>query len=169
MSKKLQGNGLWESSRMLLPQHKEQSLLLGHSTGDGKETMDALPLDSRDMEMIRQYIILPIALQIVEKKQQEIEQSREMLKSLYSEAAKLLIKRIRLDISELKRGLLSKQIRVTREARDDVELRFRCMHGSRESEVTMTRNFLKDAISVALGQYTNNLIAQIRSAWSNQP
>jgi len=30
MSKKLQGNGLWESSRMMLPEHKEQILQYQH-------------------------------------------------------------------------------------------------------------------------------------------
>lgn len=30
MSKKLSGNGLWESSRMMLPEHKEQLLAVRH-------------------------------------------------------------------------------------------------------------------------------------------
>lgn len=33
MSKKLQGNGLWESSRMMLPEHKESYLRLDRERG----------------------------------------------------------------------------------------------------------------------------------------
>lgn len=167
MSKKLQGNGLWESSRMLLPQHKEQSLLASRSPSEKK----APSLTGRDTEMIRQLIVLPLVLQIVENKLLEMDQSRQTLKSLYAAAAKLLSLQLRRDIGMIKRELLGKQIRVAQHnvnSEDDAELSFSFTHCSRQNRLTMTRDFLKAAVSLALSQYINRLIAQMRESWSRE-
>lgn len=173
MSKKLQGNGLWESSRMLLPQHKEQSLLSEQQTS--KEV--AAPPAGRDIEMIRQSIVLPMVLQIVEHKRAQVEQSQQPLKSLYAAAAKLLSAQLRKEISGLKRELLGKQILLPRNGEDgesiqnegdEVILTFRYTYQSRPGQLSMTRNYLKDSISVALGRYMNMLIMQMQEAWGRQ-
>lgn len=46
--KKLEGNGLWESSRMMLPEHKEAIIRQQHE--EGRKTKPTL--DSQEMELI---------------------------------------------------------------------------------------------------------------------
>jgi hypothetical protein len=48
MSKKLEKNGLWESSRMMLPQHKEQSILQLQAT----EKKTKPELDEQELELV---------------------------------------------------------------------------------------------------------------------
>lgn len=48
--KKLEGNGLWESSRMMLPEHKEA--IIRQQLEEGRK--DRPTLDSQEMEMIEQ-------------------------------------------------------------------------------------------------------------------
>lgn len=52
MSKKLTGNGLWESSRMMLPEHKEQLLAYRH---DMKRKSKPL-LDEQRVEELSQLV-----------------------------------------------------------------------------------------------------------------
>ncbi|PAK55403.1 YolD-like family protein [Paenibacillus sp. 7541] len=46
--KKLEGNGLWESSRMMLPEHKEAIIRYQHEEGRRSRPT----LDSQEMELI---------------------------------------------------------------------------------------------------------------------
>lgn len=53
MSKKLQGNGLWESSRMMLPEHREQLLQHNHDHNHKKikPVLDEQRLESLSQQM----------------------------------------------------------------------------------------------------------------------
>lgn len=57
MSKKLQGNGIWESSRMMLPQHKER--INEHRTALQKVVKPTLHTD--EIEIINQHIALSLS------------------------------------------------------------------------------------------------------------
>ncbi|WP_342423129.1 YolD-like family protein [Paenibacillus sp. FSL E2-0178] len=57
MSKKLQGNGIWESSRMMLPQHKER--INEHRTALQKIVKPTLHTD--EIEIINQNISLSLS------------------------------------------------------------------------------------------------------------
>ncbi|MGW8959205.1 YolD-like family protein [Paenibacillus sp. NPDC055715] len=66
MGKKLEGNGIWESSRMILPEHRDAYLRLMKEQGRrGKPT-----LDDQEMQQIERAIIVsynerkPIALRV---------------------------------------------------------------------------------------------------------
>lgn len=166
MSKKLAGNGLWESSRMMLPQHKEQSVSPRRQTtaaGNGASRTPApSPPTAKDIEAIRQYIILPVALQIVEKKNREVERSSQTLKSLYAVATKVLAQHIREDMLRCRKSLLEQQIRIFEPSMDGLDIHYRFICRGIEDEFTMTKDFLKSQVSLAIGQYTNNLIAILR-------
>ncbi|WP_199909920.1 hypothetical protein [Paenibacillus sp. CAA11] len=158
MSKKLEGNGLWESSRMMLPQHKEQSVLRQGSPPAG----DSEPLTSRELEMIREYILLPVVLSIVEQKRQEVERSAQTLKSLYASAAKIMILDLRKDIHKLKSSLLEKNIRVVQDSRDEYELNYRYIYRGQTHQISMTRDYLKNAVGIRISQYVSRLIASMQ-------
>lgn len=155
MSKKLEGNGLWESSRMILPQHKEQSLTMSiqnDATPQSKE-----PLTGKEMELMREYILLPVALHIVEKKILEVEMSPQMLKLLYSTAAKVLANHIREDVQKSKKILFERNIRVFEDTKSDTELTYRYVCRGLEDQLTMTKDFMRAEVSVRIGRYLRQL------------
>jgi len=154
MSKKLEGNGLWESSRMMLPQHKEQSM----SIQNDMPSLTPEPPTRKEIEMMREYIILPVALKIVEKISLEVEVSSQTLKQLYSAAAKVLAKNIREDARKSQKALLERNIRVFEDSKDDKELVYRFVCRGREDRFIMTRDFMRAEIGIKIGRYVQNLI-----------
>jgi hypothetical protein len=160
MTKKLEGNGLWESSRMMLPQHKEQSL----RTPSGKPASPSEPPTTKEMELMRDYILLPVALRIVEKKRTEIEMSSETLKGLYSAAAHVLAKHIREDMRKSKKVLLESNIRVFEDSKGDTELHYRYTCRSHADELVMTKDFMRTEISARIGRYVRSLVLTLQDA-----
>ncbi|WP_211344368.1 hypothetical protein [Paenibacillus lentus] len=171
MSKKLTGNGLWESSRMMLPQHKEQSVLTRRESGTNSAANDSaipapFPPTAKDMEAIRRYIVLPVALQVVEKKKREVEMSSQTFRSLYAVATNVLAQHIREDMQRCRKSLVEQQIRIFEPSMDGLDVHYRFICRGAENGFTMTKDFLKSQVSLTIGQYTNNLIAILRGTKS---
>ncbi|MFE5318930.1 hypothetical protein ACFQ88_09490 [Paenibacillus sp. NPDC056579] len=164
MSKKLEGNGLWESSRMMLPQHKEQSMSVPNETSSSA----AEPPTRKELELMREYILLPVALQIVEKRSIEVEMSSMTLKLLYSAAAKILARKIREDVQKSRAALLEKNIRLFEESKDDTALYYRYVCRGREDRFTMTKDFMRAEISARIGRYAKSLVATLQEAVRNK-
>ncbi|WP_055107605.1 hypothetical protein [Paenibacillus ihumii] len=162
MSKKLTGNGLWESSRMMLPQHKEQSVSAGREAAGSAVSRTASPPTAKDIEVIRKYIVLPVALDIVEKKNREVEMSSQTFKSLYAAATQVLAHHIREDIQRCRKSLLMQGIRIFEPSMDGLDIRYRFSCRGTEDELTMTKAFLKSQVSLAINQYANHLTAVLR-------
>jgi hypothetical protein len=160
MNKKLEGNGLWESSRMMLPQHREQSMEIRSDTPPPSPG----PATNKEMEMMRDYIILPVALKIVEKNSVEVAQSAQMLKLVYAAAAKILVKRIRADVQKSKKLLIEKNIRVFEHAKDDSELIYRYICRGHEDRLVMTKDFMRAEISARIGTYARGLVTMLQEA-----
>jgi hypothetical protein len=160
MSKKLEGNGLWESSRMMLPQHKEQSLAMSIQNDTSHQLKE--PPTRKELEMMREYILLPVALHIVDKKILEVERSPQMLKLLYSTAAKVLAKHILEDVQKSKKVLHEQNIRVFEDTKDDSELTYRYICRGYEDRFVMTRDFMRAEISVRIGRYVRRLAGAMK-------
>ncbi|MDQ1913202.1 hypothetical protein RAC89_22660 [Paenibacillus sp. GD4] len=158
MSKKLQGNGLWESSRMMLPQHKEQSMLLSHP----QPAAAPEPPTQKELELMRDFIILPVALGIVEKKRRETEMSSLTLKILYSAAAKVLVKSIQEDVQQSRKALVEKQIRVFEDSKDASEIVYRYVCRGYENRFVMTKDYMRSEVSVRIERYVRNLASALQ-------
>jgi hypothetical protein len=160
MTKKLEGNGLWESSRMMLPQHKEQSMPIQNNTF----ARAAEPVTKQEIEMMRDSIILPMALGIVEKNSREVAMSSLTLKLLFSNAAKILAKQIRADAQKSKKVLVERDIRVMEESKDDTELIYRYACRGHEDRFVMTKDFMRAEIGVRIGRYAKSLVDVLQEA-----
>jgi hypothetical protein len=160
MSKKLEGNGLWESSRMMLPQHREQSMEIRSDTPPPTPG----PATNKEMEMMRDYIILPVALKIVEKNSLEVAKSAQMLKLVYAAAAKILVKQIREDVQKSKKVLVERNIRVFEHSKEDAELIYRYMCRGHEERLVMTKDFMRAEISARIGRYARGLVTHLQEA-----
>jgi hypothetical protein len=160
MTKKLEGNGLWESSRMMLPQHKEQSMPIQNNTFSRASE----PVTKQEIEVIRDSIILPMALGIVEKNSREVAMSSLTLKLLFSNAAKILAKQIRADAQKSKKALVDRDISVTQESKDDSELIYRYVCRGHEDRFVMTKEFVRAEIGVRIGRYAKSLVGVLQEA-----
>ncbi|WP_338555834.1 hypothetical protein [Paenibacillus sp. KS-LC4] len=159
MSKKLEKNGLWESSRMMLPQHKEafQNRFRNTAIPPARPT-------SEEIHMMKDYVLLPIMHAIIVKKAHEAEQSFETLRLLYAKAAQLLARNVEHDLTQLKRALTEKNIRVFEEEKNHQEARYRYICREYEDHFIITRDYMRAEISLRIVRYVDGLVAAMAGA-----
>lgn len=152
MSKKLQHNGLWESSRMMLPQHKEQSLHLG------QEISVSEPPTAKELHLMRDSIILPVTLEIMHKKRMELEMTDLMLKGAYLEVTKILIRSLQKDWQKTKKALIEHKIRLQEDSRDTTQIIYRYLCRDYVDQLVITKDHMRDEIGRKIDIYIKNLI-----------
>ncbi|WP_018756521.1 hypothetical protein [Paenibacillus terrigena] len=157
MSKKLENNGLWESSRMMLPQHREALLNRHHEIPSLRSSHPK----KEDIELIRDYILLPIMYTLVTKKISEVKLSSETLKSLYAKAAQVLAANIYKDLSKVKQEMMEKEIRVFNEEKHEDILELHYAYRDYEDRLIITKEYMKAEISKRLARYTDSLIINL--------
>ncbi|MEK8131977.1 hypothetical protein WMW72_29120 [Paenibacillus filicis] len=160
MSKKLEGNGLWESSRMMLPQHKEQSMLARQA--------EKTPPTSKETELMRRSIILPVALRIVEKNSRDMELSSQTLRPVYAAAAKVMIRQMREDLQKSKKALVESQIRLTEDSKDEAVICYRYVCRGIQGRLEMTKEFMRQEVSLTIGRYASSLVTTLQQAMSRK-
>ncbi|WNR46592.1 hypothetical protein [Paenibacillus roseipurpureus] len=156
MSKKLEKNGLWESSRMMLPQHREafQSWRHDKSMPTKRPTAD-------EIGIMRESVLLPMMHTIVLRRSHEVERSSEMLRTLYAKVAQVLAKQMYADLAKVKRHMLENGMHVQEEEKDDCMIRYRYTCREHEDRFTMTRDYMRAEIGVRIGRYADSLVATI--------
>ncbi|NKI24223.1 hypothetical protein HFN20_23920 [Paenibacillus dendritiformis] len=163
MSKKLQKNGLWESSRMMLPQHKEA--LLNRRLNPDKPAEPARPAPPpkrEELELMKNYVMLSHLQTMVTKKIREIERSSETLKPLYAQAAQVLAQHIDRDLSKAGRAMLDKNIHLFPGEHDGQAITYPYTCRGHEGSFLITREYMRADMSKRLGIYTNHLVAALR-------
>ncbi|MBP1995653.1 hypothetical protein [Paenibacillus eucommiae] len=159
MTKKLEGNGLWESSRMMLPEHKALF------SSNQRSSTAKLPaqLSKEEMNLVRDYILLPVMLSVVENKSREIEMSSLAFKMLYSASSRVLASIIGKDLRKVEKALQERSIQVFEEMKDENMLQYRYICRGHEEPLIMARDYMKSEISVRIGRYAKNLVAIIQA------
>lgn len=155
MSKKLEDNGRWGSSRML-PEHREQYLERRRQPETGK-----VPVPTKEeLELIRDYVLLPMMLSLVERNRIEIELSSHKLKSLYVKAAELLMTRMHSDLAGVRKSLREHNIKVFEDERVDNAVHFRFVCRGYEDKFAMMRDVVRAEISLRIAKYIHVLFRQ---------
>ncbi len=160
MSKKLSGNGRWESSRMMLPEHRTQFLERhGHkAAGDGAEPAPnpAVPT-KEELELIRSSVILPMILSIAEKNRQEIERSTYTFKPLYLKATLILMDAVSRELGSVKRQLKQRNIKVFEDEQVDLVMYFRFVCRGYEERFGMVREVVRAEMSVRITRFMREM------------
>lgn len=156
MSKKLQNNGLWESSRMMLPQHREAAQGQRHD----KPVPTKRPT-ADDISIIRESVLLPVMHTIIVRRASEVERSSEMLRALYSKVAQVLAKNMYADLAKVKRYMLENDMHVAEEEKDDQMIRYWYRCREHEDRFTMTRDYMRAEIGARIGRYADSLVTTI--------
>ncbi|NRR01250.1 hypothetical protein HP570_03250 [Brevibacillus sp. RS1.1] len=154
MSKKLQNNGRWESSRMMLPEHREQ--YLSRKNQQQEPVKPELP-SKEELELIRDSVLLPMILTIVDKNSTEIGLSSFSLKNLYLKASQVLMAQIHLDLSEVRKKLKAKNIKVFQEERIDSALYYRFVCRGYEDTFAIVRDVARAEISMRISKYVSDM------------
>ncbi|MEK3721961.1 hypothetical protein [Paenibacillus sp. FSL H8-0034] len=160
MSKKLEGNGRWESSRMMLPQHKEA--LINRQNPD-LESKPVQKPTAEEHEMILNSILLPMMLTMVERNGKEFEVSTNMLKRYYVAATQILMQRIHSEMVKNKNELRARKIKVFEDIRPDDDLHYKYLCRGYEYPFAIMRDVVKSRISIKMGEFVKALLNDMRS------
>ncbi|MCM3272610.1 hypothetical protein [Paenibacillus elgii] len=158
-SKKLSGNGRWESSRMMLPEHREALEELSHP--GSTETKKAQIPTREELEMIRDAVLLPVMLTMIEKNGKEITLSVNPLRKLYATATLALMNRVHTELATVNRELRNRKIKVFKDEREDTDLHFRYICRGYEDRFSIMRDVARASISMKIGQHIQNISADL--------
>lgn len=160
MSKKLEANGLWESSRIVLPELREAHAK--RRSEPEERTKPNLPTQE-EFKLIRDSIILPMMLTIVEQNYRRIETTDLSLRKLYIAATQALMDQVHSDLVKVKKILRERSIKVMEEEKIDSTARYRVFCRGYEDSFTIIRDVVRAEISVRLGKYIGDLFRAERS------
>ncbi|WP_240420276.1 hypothetical protein [Paenibacillus periandrae] len=159
MSKKLEGNGRWESSRMMLPQHKEALIARQNPEPEVKQVQKPT---AEEHEMILNSILLPMMLTMVEKNGKEFEVSTNMLRKYYIAATQILMNRIHTEMVKNKNELKARKIKVFEDVRPDEDLHYKYLCRGYEYPFAIMRDVVRSRISIMMGEYITGLLIKMK-------
>ncbi|WP_281887756.1 hypothetical protein [Paenibacillus sp. YYML68] len=169
MSKKLHNNGLWESSRMMLPEHRE-ALIERRKSKQDEAGVEGAPVarpnvpTQEELAWIRSSALLPIMLSIVENNLQTIQTSSYPLKRLYVSATHLLMDAIHADLAKVRKSLKQRGIKVFEDEKIDGAIRYRFICRGYEDSFVMLRDMVRAEISVRLSDYIGGIFQRLGAA-----
>ncbi|MFC5702228.1 hypothetical protein ACFPVX_13075 [Cohnella faecalis] len=142
---KLEGNERWKS-KMLLTEHQEQY--------DDRKTIKKTGQPTPDeLTMIRDYVLLPHMMTIVQKSIDDIGRSPNTLKRLYSATAQVILNRLSKDSLDLRRELSRRNIRIMSDEQVDLIVYHRFICRGYEDRLGIVREVMRAEINVRLARY----------------
>ncbi|CAG7654891.1 hypothetical protein ACFQI7_23155 [Paenibacillus allorhizosphaerae] len=157
---KLTDNLRWESSRMMLPQHKEALI---ERQNPPSETVRAQVPTREELEMIRDSVLLPIMLTMVEKNGKDMQLSTSSIRKLYVAATQVLMDRIHFELAAINKELRAKKIKVFKDDQEDTDLHYKYICRGYENKFAIMRDVARANISVKLGEHIQRMIEDMKA------
>ncbi|MDC0760455.1 hypothetical protein POF51_07120 [Brevibacillus sp. AG] len=151
---KLDGNERWKS-KMLLTEHQEQ-YENRHDTKNSRKR----PTED-EFKMIRDCILLPHMLSMVQKSIEDIENHSNLLKQLYLTAGRALMSQISADLYSLRRELSKRNIKIMSDEQADMVMYHRFICRGYEDRFGMVRDVMRSEISIRLSMYIKELVSRM--------
>lgn len=160
---KLDGNDRW-NAKLLLTEHHEQyeeehavsPKTTGHPTAD-------------ELRMIRDAIVLPHMLTMVQRAMDEGERSGNLLSRVTLTGAQVVLNLITRDLHELRRELSSRRIRLLNsDEQVDLVIYHRYVCRGYEERFGIVREVLRSEISVQLARYLGEITRHLRQLDSKE-
>ncbi|WP_127586027.1 hypothetical protein [Paenibacillus koleovorans] len=151
---KLDGNERWKS-KMLLTEHQEQY---------DQRIMDktsSMPTEE-EYHMIRDYVLLPYMLTMVQKGVDELQGSTGVLKKLHLVTSKLVMDRISEDIYHLRREMSRRNIKVLQDDQVDLVVYYKYICRGYENKMGFVREVMRSEISKRFTAYIQGIIEQLK-------
>ncbi|GAA3406767.1 hypothetical protein ACFFNY_24830 [Paenibacillus hodogayensis] len=150
---KLDANGRWES-KMALPEHIEQY----EARGDKKATHPT----TEELTMIRDYVLLPHMLTMVQRSIDDIKNSTNILKRLYLLSAEVVMSSINRDLYDLRRELSRRSIKIHGDEQVDMVVYYRYVCRGYEERIGIVREVMRSEISMRLAKYVSEVVHKIK-------
>lgn len=144
---------------MLLPEHREQ-----HNEKRTPNMNKTNFPTTEELEIIRQYVLLPIMMTIVENNCKTIETSQYPLKKLYVVASQVLINRIHDDLTLIRKKLRERNIKVFEEEKVDSAIHYRYVCRGYEDKFAMMRDLVRAEISIGISSYISRIFDKTKPA-----
>jgi hypothetical protein len=163
-SKKLQGNGRWESSRLMLPEHREQYLQLmerDRIKAAGLK-IESPPVSQAELELMHDFVLLPMAYTIAEKNRKEIEQKARSLRDLFIKATIIILQQMKADIENINQSLKQAIITVLSGNLIDNIATYSYKCRSHDGTFALTREYERVHIGKLIARYINGLFPPIK-------
>ncbi|MFD0867578.1 MULTISPECIES: hypothetical protein [Paenibacillus] len=152
---KLDGNERWKS-KMLLTEHQEQY-------ENRREKNSRKQPTEEEFKMIRDYILLPYMLSMVQKSIEDIENHSNLLKQLYLTAGRALMNQISTDLYSLRRELSKRNIKIISDEQADMVIYHRFICRGYEDRFGMVRDVMRAEISIRLSKYIKELVGRMNA------
>lgn len=156
---KLTDNRRWESNRMFLPQHKEA---LNERHDPEPEIARAQVPTREELEIIRDSVLLPIMLTMIENAGKDLLLSTSSLRKLFLGATQILMSHVHSELARVNRELKARKIKVFKDEREDSDLPFRYICRGYEDKFAIMREVAKANISVKLGQHIQRILGDAK-------
>ena len=146
---KLDGNGRGES-KMALTEHVEQYEKRNEIKNFNRPSTD-------ELIMIRDFILLPHMLNMVQRAADEIKSSTNILRRHFIISTQILMDRITKDMYLLRKELTGRNIKVIAEEQVDLVIYHKIICRGYEERFGMVRDVIRAEISVRLTKYLNEM------------
>lgn len=146
---KLDGNERWKS-KMLITEHQEQYEARKETKPSGRPSPE-------ELTMIRDYVLLPHMLTMMEKSMNELSNSRNLTKRLHLATMQVLMNKINKDMYDLRRELSRRRIRIVGDEQVDLVVYHRFICRGYEDRLGIVREVMRAEISVRLSKYFGEL------------
>ncbi|MEF2964528.1 hypothetical protein V3851_01690 [Paenibacillus sp. M1] len=151
---KLDENERWKS-KMLLTEHAERY-------DDQHHPHESKIITTEELTMLRDYILLPHMMTMVQKSLADVEYSTNILKRSYYMAGRYVLDSITKDLYRLRRELKQRNIKIVNEEQADLVVYYRYYCRGYEERFGMTRDVMRSEISLRLTKYTAELGALLK-------
>lgn len=120
----------------------------------GRPTLD-------ELEMIRDALLLPNMVIMLERQREEMEYSQHMLKPLYLKVVDALIAAVNRDLSQLRMELRRRKIKTWAGEQKDLVVYIQFVCRGYEDRLGVMREVLRSEIQIRLTQYIKDLVSRL--------
>lgn len=154
---KLDGNERWKT-KMLLTEHQEH-----YENRDDDRKKSSGP-SSEELTLIRDYVLLPHMLTMVQKSIDDINSSTNLLKKAYSALAQEVMARISQDLYGIRREFKRRNIKILNDEQVDTVLYYHFVCRGYQDRFGMVREVMRAEISVRLTKYLKGIMDEIKAS-----
>jgi hypothetical protein len=142
---------------MALTEHVEQYEKRNEPKNQGRPT-------SEELTMVRDYVLLPLLLTMVQKAADDVKNSTSILRRHFLLSTQILMDRITKDIYALRKELSKRNIKVINDEQVDLVIYYKILCRGYEERFGMVRDVVRSEISVRLTKYLDDMANSLKQS-----
>lgn len=119
------------------------------------------PVNEEDYALVRQFVVLDKTIPLIGKNQQEMQESRYLLKRLYEAAAYLMQQEAGKEMQAVRLAMNRQKMRIVGEDAEGNTVRVRFTCRGQEQRLEISRQQLKSEIGEKLAKLMNDMIGRV--------